>query len=71
MIGCVAGDMGITLLPRAAVARSEADGAVAIHKLSPVQAKVETLFIWRRTGHQYSALSAFVACLGSDEVIAA
>ena len=71
MIGCVAADMGITLLPRAVVARSEMDGNVAIHSLSPAHARVETLFIRRRAGHPYSALQAFVFCLKQDEVIAA
>jgi DNA-binding transcriptional LysR family regulator len=34
MIGCVAADMGVTLLPRAVVGRNE---TVTIHTLSPVQ----------------------------------
>src|SRR5712675_1280074 len=69
MIGCVAGDMGVTLLPRAVVGRNE---SVSIHTLSPAQSKVETLFITRRTAHQYSALQGFASCLsGNGEVIAA
>ncbi|TPQ28180.1 LysR family transcriptional regulator [Bradyrhizobium guangdongense] len=72
MIGCVAADMGVTLLPRAVVARSEMNGSVSIHTLSPSYARVETLFIHRRAGHQYSALQGFAACLKQDEdVIAA
>jgi DNA-binding transcriptional LysR family regulator len=72
MIGCVAADMGVTLLPRAVVARSETAGNVSIHGLSPTHACVETLFIQRRAGHQYSALQGFVSCLkGDDQVIAA
>lgn len=72
MIGCVAADMGVTLLPRAVVARSEMNGNVSIHTLSPAHARVETLFIQRRAGHQYSALQGFVACLKKDDdVIAA
>src|SRR5690349_18520403 len=63
MIGCVAADMGVTLLPRAVVARSEMNGNVSIHTLSPSYARVETLFIQRCAGHQYSALQGFVACL--------
>jgi hypothetical protein len=68
MIGCVAADMGVTLLPRAVVARND---TVAIHKLAPAQSRVETLFIQRRAAHQYSALEGFVSCLNGDEVIAA
>ncbi|MBR1166921.1 LysR substrate-binding domain-containing protein [Bradyrhizobium sp. DASA03005] len=72
MIGCVAADMGVTLLPRAVVERSAMNGAVAIHTLSTSHARVETLFIRRSTGHQYSALQGFIACLTkNDDVIAA
>ncbi|OAE97489.1 transcriptional regulator [Bradyrhizobium centrolobii] len=72
MIGCVAVDMGVTLLPRAVVERSAMIGNVSIHALNPAHARVETLFIQRRSGHQYSALSGFVSCLKKeDDVIAA
>jgi hypothetical protein len=69
MIGCVAVDMGVTLLPRAVVGRND---TVSIHALSPAQSKVDTLFITRRSAHQYSALQGFVSCLNDNgEVIAA
>jgi LysR family transcriptional regulator, cell division regulator len=72
MIGCVAADMGVTLLPRAVVERSAMIGNVSIHALNPAHARVETLFIQRRSGHQYSALSGFISCLKKeDDVIAA
>ncbi|WP_339033988.1 LysR substrate-binding domain-containing protein [Bradyrhizobium symbiodeficiens] len=72
MIGCVAADMGVTLLPRAVVERSAMNGTVSIHTLSASHARVETLFIQRRTGHQSSALAGFAACLKTGEdVIAA
>lgn len=72
MIGCVAADMGVTLLPRAVVERSAMNGSVSIHALGASHARVETLFIQRRSGHQYSALSGFVGCLKKDDdVIAA
>ena len=45
MIGCVAADMGVTLLPRAVVGRNE---TVNIHTLTAAQSRVETLFITRR-----------------------
>ena len=68
MIGCVAADMGVTLLPRAVVARNE---TVNIHTLGTAQSRVDTLFIQRRSAHQYSALQGFASCLKDDEVIAA
>lgn len=72
MIGCVAADMGVTLLPRAVVERDHVKGDVNIHKLGAQHANVETLFIQRRTTHQYSALQGFAASLsGEDRVIAA
>ncbi|WOH78706.1 LysR substrate-binding domain-containing protein [Bradyrhizobium sp. BEA-2-5] len=72
MIGCVAADMGVTLLPRAVVERDHVQRDINIHKLNPQHAHVETLFIQRRTAHQYSALRGLAACLGGDErVIAA
>ncbi|MBX9648824.1 MAG: LysR family transcriptional regulator, partial [Xanthobacteraceae bacterium] len=60
MIGCVAADMGVTMLPRAVVGRNE---TVTIHTLEPAQSQVDTLFITRRGAHQYSALQGFVTCL--------
>ena len=69
MIGCVAADMGVTLLPRAVVGRND---SVSIHTLSPAQSRVETLFIIRRSAHRYSALQGFTACLDNyGEIIAA
>ena len=71
MIGCVAADMGVTLLPRAVVERSAMNGSVTMHALSPSHARVETLFIQRRAGHQTSALHGFLSCLTRDDDIIA
>ena len=72
MIGCVAADMGVTLLPRAVVERRDLSGSIHLHALSASQSRVDTLFIQRRGAHQYSALQGFVACLKEDgQVIAA
>lgn len=72
MIGCVAAGMGVTLLPRTVVERSAMSGSVTIHTLSASHARVETLFIQRRAGHQTSALGGFISCLKKDDdVIAA
>ena len=72
MIGCVAADMGVTMLPRAVVERNDQHGNINVHTLNAAQSRVETLFIQRRSAHQYSALQGFAACLSQDgRVIAA
>jgi DNA-binding transcriptional LysR family regulator len=72
MIGCVAAGMGVTLLPRAVVERSDQRKEVNIHTIDTPWSRVDTLFIQRRSAHQYSALSGFVSCLtGAERVIAA
>jgi hypothetical protein len=69
VIGCVAADMGVTLLPRAVVGHNE---SIAVHALGASLSRVDTLFIQRRSAHRYSAMEGFVACLNSnDQVIAA
>jgi len=69
MIGCVAADMGVTLLPRAVVARND---TVNIHTLGAAQSRVDTLFIQRRSAHEYSALQGFASCLKKNgEAVAA
>jgi len=67
MIGCVAVDMGITLLPRAVVERSDQRESIRVHSLDAPWAWVDTLFVTRRSAHQYSALSGFVSCLTADK----
>jgi DNA-binding transcriptional LysR family regulator len=72
MIGCVAADMGVTLLPRAVVERGDLKGEIRIHALSAAQSRVDTVFIQRRGAHHYSALQGFAACLKDNgRVIAA
>jgi DNA-binding transcriptional LysR family regulator len=72
MIGCVAAGVGVTLLPRAVVERSELRKDVSTHSLDTSWSNVDTLFIQRRSAHQYSALDGFTSCLnGTDRVIAA
>jgi LysR family transcriptional regulator, cell division regulator len=72
MIGCVAADMGVTLLPRAVVGRSDLSESITLHPLGTAQSRVDTIFIQRRRAHVYSALAGFVDCLNeNDRVIAA
>jgi len=61
MIGCVAAGMGVALLPRAVVERSELAKQISILTLDPELARIDTLFIHRRAMHQTSALAAFIA----------
>jgi LysR family transcriptional regulator, cell division regulator len=63
MIGCVAAGMGVALLPRAVVERSELAKQIGILTLDPALAHIDTLFIHRRAMHQTSALAAFISCL--------
>ncbi len=65
IIGCVAADMGVTLLPRSVVARSGLSSSVRVHALSRSHKRVETIFIRRRTVHEDSALRSFVSCVAS------
>jgi DNA-binding transcriptional LysR family regulator len=72
MIGCVAADVGVTLLPRAVVERDHLSGDINVHTIGPLQSRVDTLFIRRRSAHQNSALQGFASCLNNGgEVIAA
>ena len=72
MIGCVAAGMGVSLLPRAVVERSDQRKNVSMHALDTSWSRVDTLFIQRKSAHQYSALTGFASCLnGAERVIAA
>jgi DNA-binding transcriptional LysR family regulator len=71
MVGCVAADMGVTLLPRVVVERNALHASVSIHTLDPSYARAETIFIQRRSAHLYSALQSFTACLDKDDQVIA
>jgi DNA-binding transcriptional LysR family regulator len=72
MIGCVAAGVGVTLLPRAVVERSELRKDVSTHAIDTPWSHVDTLFIQRHNAHQYSALNGFTSCLnGAERGIAA
>jgi LysR family transcriptional regulator, cell division regulator len=72
MIGCVAADMGVTLLPRVVAERSDQNGHISIHGLSASQSRVDTLFIRRRSAHHNSTLEGFASGLTrAGRVIAA
>jgi DNA-binding transcriptional LysR family regulator len=60
IVGCVGAGMGITMLPRAAVARAEAEGRVALHTLPVEAARVETVLIRRHDTFVSTALARFI-----------
>lgn len=67
IIGCVAADMGVTLLPRAVAERADISGSIRIHTLTSQARRVDTLFI-RHAGRHYSrALESLVECLTSTK----
>ena len=67
MIGCVAADMGVTLLPRAVVERNDQNESISIHTLE------RRAVAGRHPVHPapqrapYSALHGFVACLNKND----
>jgi DNA-binding transcriptional LysR family regulator len=61
IVGCVAAGIGVTLLPRAAVARAQREGRVALHALPPADALVPTVLIRRLDAFTSAALAQFIA----------
>lgn len=60
ILSCVSAGVGVTLLPKGVVASAWRDSRIAVHKLPPEQAQVETLFVRRTDSYVSSALSAFL-----------
>ncbi len=60
ILGCVAADMGVTLLPVAVVTASQRASTLRLHQLPSVQARVETLFIRRADSAVSPAMSQFL-----------
>ncbi len=61
ILGCVAADIGVTLLPKAVAAAARREGRVTIHALPPDLARVDTVFARRRDAYESSALAAFLS----------
>ena len=59
ILGAVAADLGVTLLPRSLVGKPWRGGRIATHRLSPAEARVQTIFVRRRDMLCSSALVAF------------
>ena len=63
ILGCVAADVGVTVLPRAVVERIGAKRALRIEAFKPRSLRVETLFVRRVDAPQTAALREFAAML--------
>lgn len=63
ILGCVAADVGITLLPRAVVNERSVGDCVRAHTLQMPERNVQTLFIARRDLYENSALANLLDCL--------
>jgi DNA-binding transcriptional LysR family regulator len=61
IVGCVAAGIGVTLLPRAVVARPQREGRVALHALPRDEARVPTVLVRRRDAFTSAALARFIA----------
>lgn len=59
ILGAVAADLGVTLLPRALIGPAWRGARVRAHQLKPSEARVQTVFVRRRDMLPSSALLAF------------
>lgn len=59
ILGAVAADLGVTLLPRALIGKSWRGGRISVHRLPRSEARVQTIFVRRRDMLCSSALTAF------------
>jgi DNA-binding transcriptional LysR family regulator len=64
IIGCVSAGLGITMMPFSVVESYFKRQEVAVHRLSPADARIETVFITRRDLVRSPALEEFMAMLG-------
>lgn len=73
ILGCIASDFGVSLLPRSVVEHSGVRHRVRMHTVDPLIGRASTLFIRRRHDHQSSALRQFAAhlCRGPLQMNAA
>lgn len=61
ILGCVAANVGISLLPRAAITRSAIGKSVRIEAIPQREAMVDTVFVQRRDAYAGAAMRAFMA----------
>lgn len=59
ILGAVAADLGVTLMPRALIGPTWRGGRIRVHRLTSAEARVETVFVKRHDMIPSSALVAF------------
>ena len=62
----VSAGLGITMMPFSVVERQVKRGEVAIHRLAPADARVETVFIMRRDMIRSPALEEFILVISNQ-----
>lgn len=67
IIGCVSAGLGITMMPLSVVESYMKRQEVAVHRLSPADARIETVFITHRDLVRSPALEEFMGILGSNQ----
>jgi DNA-binding transcriptional LysR family regulator len=60
LVGCVSAGIGVTLLPRAVLAKAESEGRVALHAMPDKDTKVTTVLVRRADGFVSTALRRFI-----------
>jgi LysR family transcriptional regulator, cell division regulator len=60
ILSCVAAGLGATLLPQSLLGAVAGRHQIAVHRLPPAEAQVETLFVRRHDAYVSSALAAFL-----------
>lgn len=63
ILGCVAADVGISLLPRQVVDRYQSESNFFRHQVDASVARAPTFFIRRKEAFETSALAAFLDCV--------
>jgi DNA-binding transcriptional LysR family regulator len=66
IIGCVSAGLGITMMPLSVVESHCKRGEIAIHRLAPEDARVETVFITRRDTVRSPALEEFISLISKQ-----
>ena len=67
VLGCVAANVGLTVLPRSAVESSGYRADLTMESLGPTPMMVDTLFVRKTGAYVGAALHAFAATLGADD----
>ena len=68
VLGCVAANVGVTVLPRSAVEGAACRAGLTLEPLGPMPMMVDTLFVRKAGAYAGAALRAFSAILGVDYV---